>query len=115
MQGISSAQAQHMLVRETRRRAELQPRHWNNGKAVRGQPCECRQSVSAVGGSDSQRGPSRSAPPDNIRENTSRVPIEAAQTFAFLKRWRPPDGNSRRETPEPSVLKRVGGVRAQFS
>ena len=36
MQGISSAQAQRMLVREPRRRAKLQPRDRNDGKAVRG-------------------------------------------------------------------------------
>src|SRR5712671_4267926 len=40
MEGTSSAQAQRMLVRESRSRPKLQPRDRNDGKAVRGEPCE---------------------------------------------------------------------------
>jgi hypothetical protein len=38
MQGVSRAQAQLILVSETSRRAELQPRHRDDRKTVRAQP-----------------------------------------------------------------------------
>jgi antitoxin (DNA-binding transcriptional repressor) of toxin-antitoxin stability system len=52
VQGISSAQTQHVLLREASGRAELQPRHRNDGEAVGSQPSKHRQGFGAVNGLD---------------------------------------------------------------
>ena len=48
MQGVAGAQAQCVLLDETSRCAELQPRHRHHCKALRGQPVEHGQRIRAV-------------------------------------------------------------------
>ena len=48
VQSISGAQAQYVLLDEAGRRAELQPRHRDDGKALRGEPSKCSQHIGSV-------------------------------------------------------------------